>query len=148
MSEVKCVVTPQQEILLAQKENLIRNQLVMAKQLEKAKKEKKRWRQIACARKRKIKALRKEISELKDSIVMSDFAIDDMEIINEAKKIKFEQNDETEEMIVMDESEMSEILDDLEKPKNYSLKDSKIDSLTASLSVSMSNFEIMINKIK
>ena len=71
---------------------------------------------------------------------MSDFAIEDMEIINEAKKIKFEQNDETEKRIVMDENEISEILDDLETP----LK----DSITASLYVSMSNFETMINKSK
>jgi hypothetical protein len=64
---------------------------------------------------------------------MSDFAIDDMEIINEAKKIKFEQNDEAEEMIVMHEREMSNILADLEKTYNYSLK----DSITASVSASI-----------
>jgi hypothetical protein len=57
VSEVKCVVTPQQEILLAQKEDLIANQLIMVKQIEK---EKKRWRQIARVRKRKIKALKKK----------------------------------------------------------------------------------------
>ena len=115
VSKINCAVTPQQEILLAQKEDLIKNQAVMVNQLEKEKKEKKRWRQIACARKRKIKALRREISELKDSIVMSDFAIDDCENINEAKKIRLEQNPETEKLIVMEESE---------KPKNYCLKDS------------------------
>jgi hypothetical protein len=31
VSEVKCVVTPQQEILLAQKEDLVTNQLVMVR---------------------------------------------------------------------------------------------------------------------
>jgi hypothetical protein len=67
-----------------------------------------------------------------------------MEIINEAKKIKFEQNDKAEEMIVMDESEMSNILADLEKPNNYSLK----DSIAASFSALISDLEKMINKSK
>ncbi len=115
VSKINCAVTPQQEILLAQKEELVKNQAVMVNQIEKEQKEKKRWRQIACARKRTINALRKEISGLKDSIVMSDFAIDDCESINEAKKIRLEQNPETEQLIVEQESE---------KPKNYCLKDS------------------------
>jgi hypothetical protein len=62
--------------------------------------------------------------------VLSNFEIDkkfltedDMEIINEAKKIKIEQNDEAEEL-VFDEVEISNILGDLEKPNNYPLKDS------------------------
>ena len=115
VSKINCAVTPQQETLLAQKEELIKNQAVMANQIAQEQKEKKRWRQIACARKRTINALRREISGLKDSIVMSDFAIDDCESIGEAKKIRIEQNPVTEKLIVVEESE---------KPKNYCLKDS------------------------
>jgi hypothetical protein len=62
--------------------------------------------------------------------VLSNFEIDkkfltehNMEIINEAKKIKIEQNDEAEEL-VFDEDEISNILGDLEQPNNYPLNDS------------------------
>ena len=75
---------------------------------------------------------------------MSDFEIDkkfltedDTEIINEAKKIKIEQNDEAEELVI-DEDEISNILGDLEQNNNYPLKDS--------IEASFSDFEKLINK--
>ncbi len=54
-TEIKCTISPTQEVLIAQQEELISNQTSMIDQISIEKSEKIRWRQLATIRKRKIK---------------------------------------------------------------------------------------------
>jgi hypothetical protein len=64
-SEIKCTVSSTQEVLLIQQKDLIFNQNSLIEQISIEKSEKIRWRQLATVRKRNIKILEEENSNLK-----------------------------------------------------------------------------------